>query len=136
MFQILRLIFGICLFMVSKVAAENIEVNLDESVGSSRIYYQSGGVHNLTVEDILNHRSKTGYNIGDFAFGGVVIWLTKDRQHGLVVGITDLVLNQQNELMWGPKTITTGAVYNTPLPLSTPNTPYAQYQWCQLKNLV
>jgi hypothetical protein len=66
----------------------------------------------------------SGYNIGDFAEGGVVIWVTQDGQHGLVAAISDVT---GSPLAWGPSGTTTGATNNDPLPSSTPNAPYGQY---------
>lgn len=62
------------------------------------------------------------YQIGDFAQGGVVIWVTQDGQHGLVAAIED-----QPNAAWSTVTIDTGATYQSSLPLSTPNPPFEQY---------
>ena len=67
------------------------------------------------------------YKIGDFAEGGVVIWLTEDGQHGLVAAITDA--GSANEFFfWQTTPLTqTNVKENDSLPFSTPNAPYGQY---------
>jgi hypothetical protein len=67
------------------------------------------------------------YKIGDFAEGGVVIWLTEDGQHGLVAAITDAG-GPLEAYAWGPnQPIGLGVQNNQSLPFSTPNIPYGQY---------
>jgi hypothetical protein len=55
---------------------------------------------------------KTFYKIGEFAQGGVVIWVTEDKQHGLVASI----VNNSTEAQWGPADQTTNATNNQRLP--------------------
>lgn len=66
------------------------------------------------------------YNIGDFAQGGVVIWVTTDGQHGLVAAIED---QGGAGLKWSNDTTPAdvGADNNNPLPTATPIAPYGQY---------
>jgi len=73
--------------------------------------------------------SATGcpYHIGDFAQGGVIIWLTQDGQHGLVAAIEDATDSQGSSWCSLGSPTSIGANDFTPLPSSTPNTPYAQY---------
>ena len=66
------------------------------------------------------------YQIGDFAQGGVVIWVTQDGEHGLVAAIEDL----GGYYEWADSTVQstiTGATDSDALPLSTPNPPYGEY---------
>lgn len=67
------------------------------------------------------------YKVGDFAEGGVVIYVTEDGSHGLVVAIEDASLSGNYTPAWGPTGTTTNAIYNTALPLQTPSIPYSQY---------
>ena len=55
--------------------------------------------------------SKIVYTIGEFAQGGVVIWVTDDKQHGLVASI----VNNSTGAEWGPVEITS-ATNNQSLP--------------------
>jgi len=55
------------------------------------------------------------YEIGEFAEGGVVIWVTDDKKHGLVVSIVNLG-SPAYTLTWGPQGVQTGATNNEPLP--------------------
>jgi hypothetical protein len=67
------------------------------------------------------------YKIGDFAEGGVVIWLTEDGQHGLVAAITDAGTANET-FQWQKVPLSkTEVSENDSLPFSTPNTPYGQY---------
>jgi len=71
------------------------------------------------------------YHIGDFAQGGVIIWLTQDGLHGLVAAIEDASDAGGNE--WSKQYNTTGATYNESLPLAyapntTPAENYSGYQ--------
>ena len=69
------------------------------------------------------------YHIGDFAQGGVIIWLTNDGMHGLVAAIEDA--SPAGGSKWakdiGGTYVETGATYNDPLPYATPVAPYGQY---------
>ena len=67
------------------------------------------------------------YNIGDYAQGGVVIWVTQDGLHGLVAAITDA--SGPSGVKWESATGTqpSNATNNDPLPSSTPSAPQAQY---------
>ncbi len=67
------------------------------------------------------------YHIGDFAEGGVIIFLTHDGMHGLVAAIEDA--SPAQGLSWEiPQSYTNPKAYNNqPLPFSTPNKPYGQY---------
>ena len=70
------------------------------------------------------------YHIGDFAQGGVIIFLTHDGQHGLVAAIEDAKMGAQTTFTWGPITSpydNPQAYNNDPLPYSTPTAPYRQY---------
>ena len=62
------------------------------------------------------------YDIGDFAQGGVIIWLTTDGKHGLVAAIEDL-----GSFAWSTQNVNTPADNKQPLPLSTPSAPHGQY---------
>ena len=53
------------------------------------------------------------YNLGDYAEGGVIFYLTPDGQHGLVASIVDMTDGDGNyELPWGPLNDTVGAKAN------------------------
>jgi hypothetical protein len=56
--------------------------------------------------------SKIVYTIGEYAQGGVVIWVTEDKQHGLVVSIK----NNSTKAIWGPRNPVTHATNNQDLP--------------------
>jgi len=73
------------------------------------------------------------YKIGDFAQGGVVIWVTEDGEHGLVAAIEDAELEGAYILAWGPTNVTTNATANASLPftytdLNDPAENYSGYQ--------
>ncbi len=71
------------------------------------------------------------YHIGDFAEGGVIIWLTEDGNHGLVAAIEDVTegpSGQGTKFQWGPNPSSTKGVENNDSPpFSTPMAPYGQY---------
>jgi len=69
------------------------------------------------------------YNIGDFAEGGVIIFLTHDGMHGLVAAIEDAKMGAQTTFTWGPINESLGqdVQNNQPLPFSTPEAPYGDY---------
>jgi hypothetical protein len=71
------------------------------------------------------------YHIGDFAQGGVIIWLTQDGLHGLVAAIQDV--SDATGTLWSTESVETKAQYNYPLPLvyapnTTPAENYSGYQ--------
>lgn len=88
------------------------------SVNSSKIFgalkkflpviYQRGSSSSYNVS------SCPKYKIGDFAEGGVIIWLTEDGEHGLVAAITDASASSQ----WSTVNDNTPADFFDPLPLS------------------
>ena len=95
----------------------------------SPIKYQQGGVgQEQNVEPVPPDRI---YEIGEFAEGGVVIWLTDDKKHGLVASIVNLG-SPAYTLAWGPIGVTTGAINNKPLPIVytklIPKENYSGYQ--------
>ena len=63
------------------------------------------------------------YHIGDFAQGGVIIFLTHDGMHGLVAAIDDAL----TEVEWSINPAPTTATNNDPLPYTTPSAPHGQY---------
>ncbi len=63
------------------------------------------------------------YHLGDFAQGGVIIFLTHDGQHGLVAAIEDA----SQGVKWSTEQVFTGANNYDALPYSTPVAPYRQY---------
>ena len=82
----------------------------------SPIKYQQGGVGQ--EQNIEPMPPNITYEIGDIAEGGVVIWVTDDKKHGLVVSIINLGPTAGNEaytLRWGPDG-QTGATNDDPLP--------------------
>jgi hypothetical protein len=92
-------------FSVSSSAAE-----LNKAFSkSSRVYPQLGVPTSPSTVKI------GGYAIGEIAQGGIVIWVTEDKQHGLVVSIVNLA-PEEYILPWGPESNTTEAAYNDPLP--------------------
>ena len=83
----------------------------------SPIKYQQGGVGQ--EQNIEPMPPNITYEIGDIAQGGVVIWVTDDKKHGLVVSIINLGPTQGREaytLAWGSQVIRTEATNNKPLP--------------------
>lgn len=73
------------------------------------------------------------YKIGDFAQGGVVIWVTEDGEHGLVVAIENAALNGTYNLAWGPTTTQTNATLHHSLSFTysagtSPAENYSGYQ--------
>jgi hypothetical protein len=75
------------------------------------------------------------YEIGEFAEGGVVIWVTDDKKHGLVVSKDNLETTPGSNIYtfaWAILNNTTGAIYNEPLPTvytnPIPNKNYSGYQ--------
>ena len=81
------------------------------------IHYQKGIASNAV--------SGCPYHIGDYAQGGVIIFLTHDGLHGLVAAIEDA--SSPLGVDWGPDFALTNATNNDPLPFSTPSSPYGQY---------
>ena len=103
---------------ISKVSSSDVLKALGKFLP---VIYQKGITSNQTFN--CPPCPEASYHIGDFAQGGVVIWLTSDGLHGLVAAIDDAA---KDPVDWGPDTI--GYIYNNqPLPLSTPNDPYGQY---------
>jgi hypothetical protein len=95
----------------------------------SAIKYQQGGVgQEQTVPP------EGTYEIGDVAEGGIVIWVTDDKKHGLVVSIVNLGPTTGLEaytLRWGPNVITEAT--DDPLlkrykPGTTPQENYSGYK--------
>lgn len=91
----------------------------------------------IATDDLMDAYQKNGtvkfqkgfigpyrYHIGAFAQGGVIIWLTDDRRHGLVAAIEDV---RMSSLMWSSQFVTTHASYQNPLPSSTPDFPFGHY---------
>jgi hypothetical protein len=67
------------------------------------------------------------YHIGDFAQGGVIIWLTHDGLHGLVAAIEDLKFGGDSKIQWATNVDFVDVRNYQPLPFSTPQKPYNQY---------
>ncbi len=67
------------------------------------------------------------YHLGDFAQGGVIIWLTHDGLHGLVAAIEDLKFGGDSKIKWAQANAFVGVRNYQPLPFSTPQKPYNQY---------
>jgi hypothetical protein len=65
------------------------------------------------------------YHIGDFAQGGVIIFLTHDGLHGLVAAIEDA--SPAAGVKWSTVNVRTDATKFYSLPDSTPRAPYGQY---------
>jgi hypothetical protein len=90
----------------------------------SPIKYQQGGVGQEQKPPVPPDRT---YEIGDVAEGGIVIWVTDDKKHGLVVSINNL-----GPATWGPTDVETGATNDDPLPTSytkpDPKANYSGYQ--------
>ena len=102
------------------------------SVNSSKIFgalkkflpiiYQQGSASSYNLSPCPK------YKIGDFAEGGVIIWLTEDGEHGLVAAITDASASSQ----WSTFNGNTPADFFNPLPLSytdpNPSSNYGGYK--------
>ena len=103
--------------------------NLNKAlVNSSRVYPQVGSATPTSPLKLV-------YQIGEFAQGGVVIWVTNDRQHGLVASIVNLgptTGSHPYTLAWGPMNVQTNATRDNPLPTfytnTTPKENYSGYQ--------
>jgi hypothetical protein len=65
------------------------------------------------------------YHIGDFAQGGVIIFLTHDGMHGLVAAIEDA--SPPEGVKWSTEQVVTRVNNYDSLPYSTPVAPYGQY---------
>ena len=84
----------------------------------SPIKYQQGGVgQEQNIEPVPPEPPippippSKEYKIGDFAEGGVVIWVTDDKKHGLVASINNLGPTTGSDaytLTWGPTGTTNG----------------------------
>ena len=105
---------------ISKVSSSDVLKALGKFLP---VIYQKGITSNQTLNcPKCPPCPEAPYHIGDFAEGGVIIWLTNDGLHGLVAAIEDT-----NALAWGPTDTLTNATNNDPLPFSTPSVPYGQY---------
>ena len=104
----------------------------------SPIKYQQGGVgQEQNVEPVPPIPPEPPvppdrtYEIGEFAEGGVVIWVTDDKKHGLVASIVNLG-SPAYTLTWGLTHVLTNATNNEPLPSSytnlIPKENYSGYQ--------
>jgi len=125
-----------------KISASDSASIFDALRKFSPIKYQQGGVgqeQNIEpippIPPIPPVPPNIEYEIGQFAQGGVVIWVTDDKQHGLVASIVNLSPETgptQYTLTWGPLNTTTGATNNDPLPAvytnPTPAENYSGYQ--------
>jgi hypothetical protein len=96
-------------------------------------------LHGLTFQQGLTSSSTkescpdvASYKVGDFAQGGVVIWVTEDGKHGLVAAITDAGA----ALRWGTPGII-GANRTSSLPFTyTKTTPAANYSGYQNQQII
>jgi hypothetical protein len=91
------------------------------STEQSNLRTRGGGTNPAST----SHVGSSKYKIGDFAEGGVVIWLTEDGQHGLVAAIDDLPGTYQ----WSPDgdQDTTSATQNNAMPLNVETPAYNSF---------
>ena len=111
-------IFKPCRLPISKISSSDVLRALGKLLP---VHFQKRITSNQTMN--CPACPTAPYHIGDFAQGGVIIWLTNDGLHGLVAAREDAATNA----MWGPTTASVTIKANTILPLSTPNDPYGQY---------
>ena len=114
---------------ISKVSSSDLLKALGKFLPAR--HYQRGVTQkDVTQKDVTSHAvSGFTYHIGDFAQGGVIIWLTDDGLHGLVAAIEDANVGATTTFKWGSGTTCTShnATNYDSLPFSTPNGPYGQY---------
>ena len=119
--MIMRFFLVLAVFLNSLTcSAVNVSANasnLNKALAnSSRVYPQVGSA---TPKSSLKLGS---YQIGDFAQGGVVIWVTADGQHGLVASIVNLTgAGAAPTLEWSSSFLNTQAINDAPLPKSYTN---------------
>ena len=103
---------------ISKVSSSDVLKALGKFLP---VRYQKG----ITSNAISGCR----YHIGDYAEGGVIIWLTNDGMHGLVVAIEDAVEGADTKFEWATPAASASTSANNfdVLPFATPNFPYGQY---------
>ena len=101
---------------ISKVSSSDVIKALGKFLP---VRYQKG----ITSNAISGCR----YHIGDYAEGGVIIWLTNDGMHGLVVAIEDAKEGTDTTFKWGENPATTNVRTRKSLPFSTPKSPYGEY---------
>jgi hypothetical protein len=108
---------------ISKVSSSDVLKALGKFLP---VIYQKG----ITSNQTLNCPTcpEAPYHIGDFAQGGVIIWLTQDGLHGLVAATRNVLIGTVNDIFrWSIPKVDTLAQNNNPLPYSTPNFPYGNY---------
>ena len=106
---------------ISKVSSSDVLKALGKFLP---FIYQKGITSNQTLNcPACTTCPEAPYHIGDFAEGGVIIWLTLDRMHGLVAATKDAAIL----LSWSTSTGATDATNNNPLPFETPEEPYGNY---------
>jgi hypothetical protein len=96
-------------------------------MSSSSVLQALGKFLPVNYQKGINTSALSGcpYHLGDFAQGGVIIFLTHDGMHGLVAAIEDA--SPPQGVIWSTVNDPTNANKFYPLPYSTPSAPYSQY---------
>ena len=112
-------------------------LNFDCKKISEHLYDTSKHIDKSDGYSNLNTVIERRYHIGDFAQGGVVIWITDDGRHGLVAAIEDASSGEKWCIHPYPPFPKTGAIFKNGLPSSTPIKPYsAYYSGYQNQNMI
>ena len=96
-------------------------------MSSSSVLQALGKFLPVNYQKGVNASAMSGcpYHIGDFAQGGVIIFLTHDGMHGLVAAIEDA--SPAAGVQWSTLDVITNSTKFYPLPYSTPKATYGQY---------